>query len=646
MVANAASTHAGHGLEPEAKRMQVCDPASSPDNAAGGVADDMAKDMANDRAQDTANDRLPKSSASQAQGPPTAAASNVDRLQALLAVYYPQCTRVQYMPVRAGTPGDSLPRLLDAAEPARYRCRILVFDMLLESRDLHPSIEEAQEAVARMAVELLTEFSAVIRDRSSDSRFGRLLEPLIREMAGKLARPPLEPGELEKLAMGLPAVQSIERFKEVESFASQAAVLSPILAAIFEKQSAASVLAPGATGPSSPPVGAPAAQPPKAEAGHAAEELLDPLTVVHEHCQKKGGALAPPAFDVFIGKTVQIFGCRASYDGKDYITEAIYKTKKDAKRAAATLICEALFGTSCPMARVKPEIAPRATPQDVVFAKSHDPSSFTTYDARAARPAQPVGRIEPAASRLAAVPPAGKRFVSILNELYQVTRLGQPEYQFQTGDTIGSYYVCYLPSRFDAVFLEELDAHLVHERLPLQFVSQAFTKKTDAKEDCAARAVLFLQAHGLIDDQGRARRRMVPAPRPGDQGYGPHGSPAASPQASHAPYGAPMQPVLPPLQAGRFGPVPPPPFPLPMGMPGALGARFAPMLPLMRPPAMLDPARRPPMPGALPQAMFPVLFGVPPPLSQQAPRPDQPPGAAPSKATDPRLRVGGMIVPF
>lgn len=543
---------------------------------------------------------------------------NVDKLEALLASFYPQYARVRYIPVQvnleefneSSTSKDKRPI---SGSNHRYRCKVFLFEMFLECRDLYLTLDEAKEAVATMAVDLLAEFNSVIRSRSADARFGILFQPLIDEMTKNLASHSLDPVEEERISYGHKPVTSVERYKEVGSLGLQKGILSANLSAIYEKMNSTGTVQPG--GPSKPaPTPSHTEVPKKLMVPTAEEALTDPLTAIHSHCQKRAGACDAPDFQMFEGKNRMLFGCIGKYDGKSYIAEGIYKTKKDAKRAAAALICQDVFGISLPVAGSDTAVAAK----DGLIASSFDVKGTSAAFGPGVHAA--IEKIEPASEKITLEPPPGKKYISMVNECCQVNKLSQLDYQCQTGDNISAYFIIHAINSFDRATLQRIGGHAnPDEELPKRFISAAFTRKNDAKEDCAARVYIYLREHGVFNENGTLRRTAAPSrptgryydPQPPVQQYQaprfppiPSWPPQMPPQMHQVAHQLPQFPPLP-----QFGGVPPmPPFPFPM-LPGQFPlhpSMFPPVPSVMNPPAILDPSLRlnsiPQQPGYSPRS--------------------------------------------
>lgn len=529
---------------------------------------------------------------------------SVDKLEALLASFYPQYARVRYIPAQVNleefnASSSSRNKKLSSGSNHRYRCKVFLFEMFLECRDLYLTLDEAKEAVATMAVDLLAEFNSVIQSRSADARFGILFQPLVEEMTKNLASHSLDPVEEERVSYGHKPITSVERYKEVGSLGLQKGILSANLSAIYEKMNSTGTVQPGAPSKPAPaPSQAEPHVPKKLMVPTAEEALTDPLTAIHSHCQKRAGACDAPDFQIFEGKNRMLFGCIGKYDGKSYIAEGIYKTKKDAKRAAAALICQDVFGISVPVGGSGTAVAAK----DAVIASSFDIKGTSAAFGPGVHAA--IEKIEPAPDKITLEPPPGKKYISMVNECCQVNKLSQPDYQCQTGDNISAYFIIHALNSFDKATLQRIGGHAnSDEELPKRFISAAFTRKNDAKEDCAARVYLYLKEHGVFNENGTLRRAAAPSRPTGGRYYDPQ-PPVQQYQAPRFPLVPSWPPQMPPQMhqlpqlppLPQFGGIPPmPPFPFPM-LPGHFPSHppmFPPIPPVMNPPAILDPSLRP-----------------------------------------------------
>lgn len=583
--------------------------------------------------------------------------SNSDKLQSALAYYYPHYARVNYIPIQVKMSDGYDERAMDQ-ESHRYRCKIYFFDMYLECRDTFLTVEEAKEAVAKMALDVIVEFNRVIRDRSGDKRFGRLFAPLVSAVTENLAAHANDLEEESKIELGLPGVLSIDRYKEIESLPLQMNVLSASLSALFQKTNSPGTINPAdkivtAAQPASTITNVQSqkqSQPVVENCPHAPPQpTVDPVSAIYEHSQKKG--ILPPVLEEYSGLRHGTFGCRAKYDGKEYVAEAIYKNKKDARKAVAFLICKELFGDHHEGLFKTDTIAVAA--KDPVFATS----ASITQNQTQSMPLQ----IQPAEKRIDTSPPAGKRFVSIINECAQVLKMKAPVFEFQTGDAINCYYIGHIKNCFDLQVLESLGLPVeANEVIPERFVGAPCTKKSDAKEDCAARYYLFLKSKGLFHEDGSIIKRLTTTNYRNQQRY--FNPPVAA---------TPMVKQTAPVQIHQVPPFPFPPPPMfpssplsPPGMHFGFGGP-SPLPQVMHPPFVLNPNVRPPVStpnfppynplsssSILLQAGFPMFPPPPPPLppsssslSSSSPNPQQPQQSSSNKPPtgnqlDPRRRTG------
>lgn len=249
---------------------------------------------------------------------------------------------------------------------------------------------------------------------------------------------------------------------------------------------------------------------------------------------------------------------------------------------AARLMCIQIFGNLFHFDPIQPDV-PNVTSveaSNVVIAKT---SSMVTAESSSLIKPAPSAALTDVVDKFlkdipsgpaTITPPNNLRFVSIVNEFCQMTRQNVPDYQFVTvNQSMTSSFCCRVES-FDGK----------------SFMSYAFTKKNDAKEDCAARIYEYLLERGLVTSNGKANLK--------------HQKPAASTSSSHANVRSP----------------PPMPMPMPMGMPMMMPP--VPGMPMMPPPPpMMLPLKRTSSNSDLPPA--PMPFGFPP-------FPPMPPGMPPT----------------
>jgi hypothetical protein len=582
-----------------------------------------------------------------------------DRLQSLAAEYYPHYAGIAYEKVEM--PSD---------HGTRYRCKLVIFDMVLESREVHEQWEDAKEAAAKLGYELLKEFNATIQMRANDARFERLFKPLIDEIVSGLAPIKADPAEEAKKALGLPAILSVDRYKQTDSLPQQKSVLSPLLSAIFTKMNAPGTLPKAEEKPAD--VAGPAPKKPGiAKEAPSPAEPADPVMILQEHYQKMSATAAPPAYEFFERTREKrlLFGCKASYQGADYIVEASYATKREAKKAVAGQVCAALFGKTLEVAEVAdavPSASSSARPKDFVYANSNKildspvvpATTYTSPDGGASltvlQQANP-SKLAPASERSKLDPlPDGRKYVSVVNEFCQFLKVAQPAYQFQTGDSITTFYVAHADTPFTPASIDRI-GRADGDDGPKKFVGVACTKKNDAKEDCAMRIFEFMLKQRWVDATGK---RVVGNSNPAAESKGkrPYHNPAGDsrrPSPSPRYYSSSLPPAAPypvpqhPHQQhqhqnfmstspAQFMPTPPgaaipPPFfppPFPMFNPNAPPGGSNPSMPMSAPPFMpippfpFPPRFTPPASGQ-PQHPFPQQISPTPPQFPLPPLPGQ-----------------------
>jgi len=80
----------------------------------------------------------------------------------------------------------------------------------------------------------------------------------------------------------------------------------------------------------------------------------NPITLLHEHYQKKSSILEPPRLDTFDKE--RFFGAVCQYEGHSTYTLAVYKRKNDAKMEAARLMCVHIFGNLFTFDPIPPDV--------------------------------------------------------------------------------------------------------------------------------------------------------------------------------------------------------------------------------------------------------------------------------------------------
>lgn len=221
------------------------------------------------------------------------------------------------------------------------------------------------------------------------------------------------------------------------------------------------------------------------------------ISFLFQHWQKKSHTLQPPTFDFFTKG--QYHGCSLSFDGHSIIIPAIYKKRMDAKCEAARKGVECIFGTLKKFDPIKPDdpLALLSWNKDCNI--SHEMLNIDHYDKKAQfLTSSPSTQLKIPNDILDIKPPSGLNFVSLVNEYCQLNRLDVPIFKSITrneGLNVISF-CCSIESFVD---------------IDCPIISQSFSKKSDAKNDCAGRLYKKMCDKGMIDSvTGKSLKKQIP----------------------------------------------------------------------------------------------------------------------------------------
>lgn len=419
--------------------------------------------------------------------------SYVQLLESAVGTYFPAYGPILYRPREVLHDGLSLPlaaggEIRSVPRPARFSCELDLFGQTICTSDCFADQAAAMEAVSRTAYHIIAEMARTVINSS---------DPIIDVVFKSV---------LDELSSFTPASKGTDENNE-EASGEKERLLLRISDAIHGKSE-------------------PAIQAHINSAKMNEVSLKNPTAVLFEFARGRLD-LEQPLFDHFTAHGM--FGCRLVFSGKEYIAEAKYKKKSESKTEAARIACSDIFGdavefdgqASAPLQPVDPSKFSFGTSTDASLAKGNEglvaqePSSNLQPASTAAK--EPFKR--PLLSD-------GRKFVSAINELCQKLRVIAPSYSYSTVNTISSIYVC----RVDG-FLER------------SFESAAFNRKTDAKEDVAARIYNVMESEGLLekveaDQHAHSRaKRGPPSTKEGTQ--------RARFPSAHVPYIPPPMPFYP-----------------------------------------------------------------------------------------------------
>ncbi|PJF16935.1 hypothetical protein PSACC_03272 [Paramicrosporidium saccamoebae] len=462
---------------------------------------------------------------------------HVEKLQNLLAMYFPQFGEVQYQRIEVEGSGHFASRA-GAMSLVQYRCRALLFGMPIETRTVYAEWDTAKEAAAQSAFTILAEFLRLVHGRTDDPMFGKMFAPLVKELEAYRQQP--VPMLLEEQAAIDAGHQPVIRLTDYDKGTeAKERVLGPLLSAVYAK----------VTNPNDKDKvpASPEADQPKATTAMDVEPASvsrppdqNPMSVLYTHCQKSNGKLAKPEFTDF--RKDVYFGAIGTYAGEKVAVAAVYRKKQEAFQEAARLLCERILGN---VIQFKPIPADCTGPtlvdaQNFIVANSIDVVTNTIKVQSAAstsvKELEEWQRELPSGPASVEYPPGGQKFVSLVNEFCQI--MGMPGPNFTTRNVNASLslsYCCIVDNFYDK-----------------KYVSYAFQKKQEAKEDCAARIFQDLKDRGLVNERGKAikqprsaTRAPIPMPFP----------PRLPSQRSSRPTDLPFSVFPPPIQPGMPDPI-------------------------------------------------------------------------------------------
>lgn len=467
--------------------------------------------------------------------------SYTDQLQSLLAKHYPQYGLVTYERLiidgqtgrmRAATEGDMAADNCDdpnarphATSSRRYKCRVRLFEMSLEGREVFPTWMAAQEAVAKMGLDMLREFNRIILDRATDKKFGRILAPLVEQMKAQVANAvPQEP----PYGISIPdGVVAVEKERTDRALAVQPQIMGDLLSSISQKMNSTSEnfvrAEPTTAAASSPRISSDTEAPNATETNNNTADSTDPsssrfnpISCLFEHYQKirldPTKTVEEPKFGFFTKN--KLHGCIVQYMEKTFTAPASYQKQVDAKKAACRDACHHLYGDIVPLEAV--EMAPIAKMTNSVAASLESSANAGIKEVViVANTKELLNSSKEADDSLAPhpkpvnLPPLknNQKYVSAINQLSQVQKCPAPSYTFTSGKSLSAFFVCTSDNPFTEMIqaaMQDRCAEEIEASMQKRFISAAFVGKMDAKEDCAARIFAHLRECGVIDEDGKA----------------------------------------------------------------------------------------------------------------------------------------------
>lgn len=183
----------------------------------------------------------------------------------------------------------------------------------------------------------------------------------------------------------------------------------------------------------------------------------NPVSFIHDFARLHNKE--EPKYEFFT--KIGLHGCKLTFLDGVFVALAVYKKKNDAKIDAAKQLCAVLFesqGLSTDLKNVT-----LVDSSKFFFGKTEDfVSSAQNHEINKSH------RNDLTPFEICPLPD-GRKFVSAVNEYCQKNRMISPNYTFSTNNNVSSIYVC--ESNF----------------LNCNFKSAPFSRKSDAKEDVAAR---------------------------------------------------------------------------------------------------------------------------------------------------------------
>lgn len=362
---------------------------------------------------------------------------------------------------------------MNTCENCKYRCRLNFLGMFIQSLGYFKNFQAAKINVSSIANSILNEMNRLIISKSLDDSYDELLAPIVSELKIQV---PMDspPNNIDQFddSNPIPIISHIQKLSIKDK-------INDLISTISQKISSAN------------------SHPERLNVSSSNHDMIqnvmefqdkvNPVSVLYQHYQKRSAMdLLPPKFDHFERRGY--YGCILEYCGKKFVVEAIYRIKNDSKYEAAKLACIDLFDKQFLFTKsssVSDEIFSRENSKEAVICTSSELSTLEFKKIHDVIPAKVSSSFS-----LDGI----KSCVTCLNEFCQLNKLPLPDFQFQTGLTISSFYICYLK-----YFLpdEEMDKD------GIQFASSAFVKKNEAKEDCAKRVIQKLLRDGMVTNDGK-----------------------------------------------------------------------------------------------------------------------------------------------
>lgn len=409
-----------------------------------------------------------------------------DEVERLLCMYFPQYPPLEYRNV--------------SFDKECFLVEVNLFDVNVCSEESFTYLEEAEEETAKLCLELLTSFLKALKINNTNTEnedeigLKEVFDPLVkfmREFKPKLIAK--QDGEV------LNAVFSEEQWKS--SFIGEELV-GPLLDNITSEHGRNKEFSLDQIDTFSKDGTSPLEREDlKCNVSNVVEE--NAISFLFQHWQKKSQTLQPPIFEFFTKGPYH--GCSLKFDGDSIIVPAVYKKRIDAKCEAARIGVAQIFGPLKKFTPLKPD-EPMAlnswlNDKSIIEVNENAQISFNLTDDNVSNvslkpwdhiqlnpllPSQLQQLISIPTDTLDIKAPPGLNFVSLVNEYCQMNRLDLPKFNSITKNE-GLNVIS---------FCSSIDS------FPLingPIMSQSFSKKSEAKNDCAGRLYKILVERGLIN---------------------------------------------------------------------------------------------------------------------------------------------------
>jgi hypothetical protein len=426
----------------------------------------------------------------------------------------------------------------DSTGDMAYTATVHVLGQLFQARGDFVKANDAVEASARVAHDVIDDLFRVLLTEEQDQAHQQLFQPLLQEIQGfgqsASASTISSLKGTDSLSTHLKAgaealtcrLNELESAKADEASKAKAVRIAATFAKVHVRGGGSSVLkAPAETAKETKAAPEPKtiiATLPADGDGYRSSFLTDPVTALHEYVDKQPGPRHPVIFEDYyrIASSTQYYGCRLIHGGKWWAVGAEFAKKKEAHMTAALMACTELLGPGFRYEGVEPEThadwtraSVRASCDRFSFGYTSDllqqgqadigtspalPSHLAALGAPVSATAnersKAPAKTETPTTTLPELPeaPDGRKYSSLLNEVCQKLRITLPNFHTVPVSSMSNYFVCTVQGFMDLPLME----------------SAAFTRKMDARDDVAGRIYLILQERGLISQM---ERNFVPA---------------------------------------------------------------------------------------------------------------------------------------